>query len=311
MKLGLIDIDTSHPAAWMPLLRRMGHDVTALFDGGAVLSAAQAREFAAAHGIAVVCARLEEMIPLVDGVIIHSCNWDSHVARARPFVAAGKAVLLDKPLAGSVRDLRQIVAWARAGCRITGGSCMRFAPEAMRFLAEPESARGRPRLTLAGCGTDEYNYGIHAYAMLWSVMGAGARAVRWLAERPQWLTEITWDDDRRGLAAVGGDVGWLPTYATMITNRGVRHLTSSDKAEALYQPLLDAVLPYLSGATAMPPLPMEELIEPELAALATLESRRRGGAVVALETLNETMPGYDGAAFARRYASDRRGVAPR
>ena len=60
--------------------------------------------------------------PDVHIAIVHSCNWDLHVSRAAPFVAQGKAVLIDKPIAGRLRDLQQLRTWADAGVRITGGS---------------------------------------------------------------------------------------------------------------------------------------------------------------------------------------------
>ena len=306
MRLGLIDLDTSHPAGWTPLLKKMGHEITAIYDGGTVLYPEQAAKFAADHQIPVICERLDQMIPLVDGVIIHSCNWDTHVERARPFINANKTVMLDKPMASTLSDLHQIIAWADAGKRVTGGSCMRFTPEAAQFLARPVAERGNVRIVLAGCGTDAFNYGVHAYAMLWSIMGPGARTVRWLASSPQWQAEVVWDDNRRGIVSVGGNVGWLRTYATVITDKSVSHLVSSGKPDVLYQPLLDAVMPYLSGGKSEPPLSVRELIEPEIAAVAALESYRRGGTPVSLESLAAATVGYDGAAFAAEYAAQKR-----
>ena len=31
MKIGLVDLDTSHPAAWVPILRELGHDVVGIY----------------------------------------------------------------------------------------------------------------------------------------------------------------------------------------------------------------------------------------------------------------------------------------
>ena len=36
------------------------------------------------------------MVAAVDGAIVHSCDWDTHITKARPFVEAGKSVLIDK-----------------------------------------------------------------------------------------------------------------------------------------------------------------------------------------------------------------------
>jgi len=36
MKIGVVDIDTSHPQNWIPIERTLGHDVAGLWDGGSV-----------------------------------------------------------------------------------------------------------------------------------------------------------------------------------------------------------------------------------------------------------------------------------
>lgn len=303
MRLALIDIDTSHPAAWIPLLRQMGHEVVAIWDGGTVHAGAYVRQFAAEHEIPTVAERLEDLVEAADGAIVHSCNWDIHIQRAAPFVAAGKPVLIDKPMAGCLRDLRQLLAWAQEGKRIAGGSSLRVTGEAEAFVAQPAADRGDVRIVLAGCGTDEFNYGIHAYSMLWSIMGPGAIAARWVCDQPQWQVEVIWNDGRRGLVSMGGDQGWLPFYATVVTDKTVHHLVPA--TDTLYKALLVKFMPYMEGQVAEPVIPMPQLIEPELAAVAALESRRLGGQMVRLDDLSDEAGGYDGAAFAAEYKKQR------
>ena len=36
MKIGIVDLDTSHPQAWIPIEREMGHEVIGVWDGGSV-----------------------------------------------------------------------------------------------------------------------------------------------------------------------------------------------------------------------------------------------------------------------------------
>src|SRR4051812_32668314 len=109
LRIGLVDLDTSHPGTFVPILRDMGHEVTAVYDGGTIYPEGYAEKFAGEHNIPNVCHSLADMIDLVDLAIIHSCDWDIHIERARPFVEAGKAVFIDKPMAGNVKDLQQIV----------------------------------------------------------------------------------------------------------------------------------------------------------------------------------------------------------
>src|SRR5437016_716998 len=108
MKIGIVDLDTSHPAAWVPIERALGHEIVGVLDSGAVHPPGYAERFASEHQIPRVFASIHEMVEHVDCAIVHSCDWDTHVDKARPFIAAGKAVLIDKPLAGNLRDLMQL-----------------------------------------------------------------------------------------------------------------------------------------------------------------------------------------------------------
>jgi len=82
-----------------------------------------------------------------------------------------------------------------------------------------------------------------------------------------------------------------------IVNR-YHHLSAKDK---VFRQSLEACLPYLAGKTDQPPVPVENLIEPELAAVAALVSWSNGDVTVPLAELHEDHTGYNGAAFAREY----------
>ena len=71
MKIGVVDIDTSHPQNWIPIERTLGHDVAGLWDGGSVHPPEYVQQFAADHGIPRVFESLEEMAGEVDCAIIH------------------------------------------------------------------------------------------------------------------------------------------------------------------------------------------------------------------------------------------------
>jgi hypothetical protein len=298
MHIGLIDLDTSHPAAWIPLERKLGHTVAAVWDGGSVHPRSYVEAFAAEHAIPRVCGTLAEMVDAVDAVIIHGCDWDTHVAKARPFVEAGKAVLIDKPLAGNIADLRQIAGWIRQGARITGGSALRFAAELRAWQALPVTKRGTPHTAFCGCGVDDFNYGIHAYSFLCGIMGEGITRVRHLGVNGQRRIELCWDDDRRGFLSVGRQEAWIPFHASIVTEKSVAQIMPDHLK--LYEALLETCLPYLAGEVAGAPVGPAALIEPELAALAARVSWMEGNREVELNTLAPTA-GYDGAAFAKEY----------
>ncbi len=298
MNIGIIDLDTSHPEAWAPILRELGHTLTGLWDGGSIHPPEYATAFARTHEIPAVYPTLEAMVPEVDCAIIHGADWDTHLAKARPFIEAGKAVFIDKPVAGSVADLRQFADWARQGARLTGGSALRFCNEVREWLARPEAERGTPHTVLAGCGVDEFNYGIHAYSHACALLGGGVESARQLAHGPQQRVELAWADGRRALLSIGKGAAWLPFHATVVTERSVHQ--QQPVPGDLYRALLEAVLPYLAGAAEVPPVPPTEWLEPELAALAVAQSAAQGGCSVALAEVSETTR-LDGAAFATSY----------
>jgi hypothetical protein len=303
MRIGVVDLDTSHPPNWIPLERELGHEVVGLWDGGDVHPPGYADKFAADHGVPKVFARLEDMVPEVDCAIIHGCDWDKHVTKARPFVQAGKAVLLDKPVAGKPRDLEEIRRWAASGARISGGSSLRFCCETQEWLGKPAEERGTPHTVVCGCGVDEYNYGIHAYSLMAGIAGAGAATVRHLGAGVQRRVQVGWADGRMGILVVGETPQWLPFWATIATERGVSWYQAD--SGRLYRALLEKSLPYLAGQTDQTPLSIDELIEPERWALAARLSWAQGDREVALAELGQDDDGYDGAAFAREYRQKR------
>lgn len=298
LKIGHVDIDTSHPPSWIPIEREMGHTVVGICDHGAVYDEGYVKKFAQDYEIPKVFKNLEDMAETVDVAMIHSCNWDVHVDRARPFIEAGKAVLIDKPMVGNLVDANQLSEWAKAGHTITGGSALYYCDEIMAYKQEACSTRGEPLFIYGGCGVDEFNYGIHAYAMVHSLMGPGVQSVRYMGSNIQRQIEIEWNDGRKAILVIGEAGAYLPFYVTVLSDRAVRQITVDNNK--LYRALLEAVLPYLAGETDAQ-VAMETLLEVEKAAMAARESWSSGGKRVFLTDLRLDDPGYDGAAFAAAY----------
>ena len=304
--VGLVDLDTSHPQAWLPILRSRGYSVTAVYDGGTVYPDGYASEFAQKNDVPLVFESVEEMAahPDVHIAIVHSCNWDLHASRVAPFVAQGKAVLVDKPIAGRLRDLHQFGAWVDSGARITGGSSLRYAPEVRAFHSKV-AREGKPRALLVGCGVDEFNYGIHAYAMAVGMLGPGIEAARHVGiQHGLHQVELTWQDGAKATLLIGGGA-WLPFYATAVHAQAVEQFQAG--TDTLYAALLEHVMPYLSGAVDAPVTPYPQLIEPELAALAAEVSHKGSGKWVALDDPALAQAHYDGAAFGHTYRISKMG----
>ena len=164
---------------------------------------------------------------------------------------------------------------------------------------------GKPRALLVGCGVDEFNYGIHAYAMTAGMLGPGIEAARHVGlQHGLQQVELSWQDGAKAMLLVGGGA-WLPFYATAIHAQAVEQLQAG--TDTLYSALLEQVMPYLSGAVDAPVTAYPELIEPELAALAVEVSRQSNGKWVALDDPALAQAHYDGAAFGHSYRISKMG----
>jgi len=308
-RIGLVGLCTSHPPAWVPIIRDLakeGHidaEVTAAWDSGETREAGYAKLFCKPRQIENAVDNLEDMLDLVDGVIVHTTNWDRHIEQARPFIEAGKSVLIDKPIVGNLRDANQVLSWAQEGARITGGSSLRFNTEVAEFLAKPIDERGEVHTAFAGCAIDEFNYGIHAYSLLSCLMGPGVSSVRYLGSSQQKHIRVTWTDGRVGFLCVG-ETGRNPFYLTAVTPKTAEQITVDNTK--IYRSLLENTLPYLVGTQDSPPMTIEQLREPELTAIAARMSWLNNGAEVFLTDLRQDDPGYDGTQFAIEYLRARK-----
>jgi hypothetical protein len=309
-KLGLVGLCTSHPDAWVPIIKEMTAagdvdvEIVCAWDSGETRPEGFAKEFCENHGIPAALDKLEDMIDMVDGVIVHTTNWDKHIEQARPFVDAGKAVLMDKPIVGNLKDANIFLDWMKQGKRITGGSSLRFCKEVQEFLATPVDERGEVHTAYAAIGVDDYNYGIHAYSIISGLMGPGIQSAKYLGSSKQKQIMLTWDDGRIVLMTVG-KTNWLPFNITAVTEKNVHQITVDNSL--IYRSLLEKTLPYITGKTDELPLPIDSILEPELAAMAARVSWMNNGQTVFLTDLRNDDLGYDGDQFALEYRRARMG----
>ena len=177
LNVGLIDLDTSHARSFARRLGAMdGVAVTGVFDGGQVRTSQQVDAFCAQVG----CQRYDSVEALarsVDAAMVLSADWRVHLPRARPLLEAGAPTYVDKPLAGSIDDLKSFVALAeRTGTPLLAGSGWRFNPvmqEAGRRYAE-----ARIDNVFGMIGNDYFYYGIHVAETVLALLGPGIESVR-------------------------------------------------------------------------------------------------------------------------------------
>ena len=308
-KIGLVGLCTSHPECWVPVMRDLTNeglvdiDVVAAWDSGETRPEGFAKTFAKDFNIPYTPETLEEMLPLVDGVIVHTTNWDKHLEQARIFVEAGKAVYLDKPVAGNLEEINQILDWIKQGKRVTGGSVLRFCREVIACRDEV-AAMGETIYTGYSCiGVDDYNYGIHGYATLIAAMGPEVLSVQYIGSSNQKQILIKFSNGRVGILTVG-KTKWLPFNLTATTGSKV-HQVAVDNMQ-LYRAMLEKVMPYFTGKTDEVPLEATSLVMPELTALAAKQSWLNNGAEVFITDIAKEIS-YDGGQFAREYRRARLG----
>lgn len=300
INIGLIDLDTSHPAFFASLLRRTEDvRVTAVFDSGAVQTRDYVARFAAEHGIERICASLDELLSAVDGAMVLSQNWDAHLDRARPFLEAGKPVFIDKPIVGRLRDAEALLALAgRTGAPVMGGSTMRYVDE---FAALREKAAGLGDMVSAfasGPG-DVLNYGAHVVEMVTTFFGARVEAVTHIGGERSHLFLL---EQRAGPPVVLQ----LSSGRVLASNGCVFALTTERSVEVVQPPngwtMRDSTLRALTRffREGVAPVPLEESLHVIRVCLAAAESRRAGRRVA----LADIPPGagFDGAAYTRDFA---------
>lgn len=308
-RIGLVGLCTSHPEGWVPIIRELAQngtadmEVVACWDSGETRPVNFAREFAEKFNIPHTPATLEEMLPLVDGVIVHTTNWDKHLEQAQIFVDANKSVYLDKPVAGNLNEINQILDWIKQGKRVTGGSVLRYCREIIA-CREEIAEKGDTIYTAYSCvGVDDFNYGIHGYAVLMAAMGTDVQSVQYIGSSNQKQIMIKFNGGRIALLTMG-KTKWLPFNLTAVSGSQVKQVAVDNKL--IYRSMLEKVMPYFTGQTDEVPLEATALVMPELTALAAKQSWMNNGSEVFITDIDKNTS-YDGTQFAAEYRRARLG----
>lgn len=298
IRIGLVDLDTSHPKAFTFILNKMeGVRVTALHDGHDVWPPGYDAQFAVENNIPHVCASLEEMLDHVDAAMIHGVDWDKHIAKILPFVKAGKHVLIDKPVVGNVADIRRLQELdAMYPSLIFGGSSLRFAEEIVNMKASIENITASTTVVVSGPG-DFFSYGIHTTEMLQGLLGSGVKHVEFKQGHASSFIFLTYHSGFIALLQL--ETTFHEWSASVYSPSGL--ITTKIDATKLYAPFLSSFISFVKGKTEFRISDPLEAVQIHIAAKL---SRCNGGRV-ALSKLPEG-EGFDGAAFAAEYARSKR-----
>lgn len=295
IRIGLVDFDTSHVAAFTQRLNHIeigpehfvdGAKVVAGWPGDSAIMPERIPGYVTqlrGWGVEIV-EKPEDLPGRIDAVMIESQQGARHRERARPFLEAGLPTFIDKPFAASARDGDAIIALARKhNAPLMSCSALRYAPEVTDALRRRDqhgpivAADVWTSAALHEGNPGLLHYGIHGVEMLYTLMGQGCREVRQVSTPGADIVTGVWDNGRlgvvRGIRAGQGGFGFAAHY-----EKG-RH-TAIIQGAAFYTEMLKAIVGMF--ATRKEPIPLPETREMMAFMDAAALSSAGGGKAVRL-----------------------------
>ena len=290
LRVGMIGLDTSHVVAFAQLIRDAkpgdelaGLKIVAAYPGGSRdlpdswNRVQQYTDQLRAMNVQIV-GSIDELLAKVDAVMLESVDGRPHLAQARPVIAAGKPLFIDKPMTASLADAMEIFRLAaekKVPC---------FSASSLRFSSSFQAVRRKPSpwgdvksciawspLHVEPHHPDLFWYGIHGVEILYTIMGPGCKTVTRAA--PDKVVGV-WADGRRGtFVAKDG-------YGAQV--EGTRRSGLAGTYEG-YKPLVVEIARFFQSGR--PPVSAEETLEILAFMEAADASKRAGGAPVTIESV--------------------------
>jgi hypothetical protein len=297
LRLGMLAGDSGHTVEFTRRLNHVGIPDEQWVDGARVVAAVQTTsridpdripgyvEQIRECGVEIV-PRVDDLIGLVDAVLIETQDGGDHLEQAMPFIRAGVPLFVDKPLATSTADARQIVEAARArGIAFGSSSALRYSLEVQdvhRRRDELGPVVGADAFSVAVLHPRNpglFHYGVHAVETLYGLMGIGCQSVRCIWDEGTEVVVGRWADGRlgtvRGIRRGKYDFGFTAFCANRVEPRRI-----DDRY--FYRELLKVLVARLTQGEWL--LSPEELVEPVAFQEAAHRSAQRGGDEVRLAT---------------------------
>ena len=292
LRLGIIGTDTSHVVAFTSILNNEqtpdhlpGARVVAAYKGGSKdLQDSYSRVDKFAEELRTKWKveffnDIPSMCKKVDAILLESVDGRVHLEQFKQTLAAKKPVFIDKPLAATLEDAREIARLAKAaGVPWFSSSSLRFGEigTTMKFA----DAQG---VTVWGPGpTEEHHklelsyYAIHPVEMLFTLLGTGVEEVSMMSTPDTDVVVGKWKGGRIG------EVRALRPYGDYgaVVFRPKATVQSRPKAAAGYRPLLVEIIKFFQ--TGQAPVPNEETLELFAFMDAAQRSKEAGGAPMKL-----------------------------
>jgi len=287
IRIGIVGTDTSHVIAFTRVLNDPaaknhipGARIVAAYKGGSpdVESSRTrvegfAQELAAKWNVEIV-PDIPTLCQKVDAVLLESVDGRTHLAQARQIIAARKPLFIDKPLAATLEDAREIARLAKeAGVPWFSSSSLRWS-EIVTTMKAPDATA----VTTWGPGPFEEHhylelgwYAIHPIEMLFALMGTGCEEVTRVSGATLDTITCRWKDGRLGTVHALRPYG---PYGAVVF-RGKEARTPPAKAASDYVPMLKEIVKFFE--TGKPPVSNEETLEIFAFLDAAQRSKEAGG----------------------------------
>lgn len=226
---------------------------------------------------------IADLLQQVDQVILTSNDGHIHLEHALPVIKAGKALFIDKPLAGNWSDAVAIFKAAEQyGTPVFSSSSLRFVSSIQQLDKNQTGAiLGAHTFSPAAYEPSLPEllwYAIHGIEMLFAVMGPGCIQVqRTSTEDFDYLTGV-WSDNRVGTFR-GTRKGKSDYGGTVFGEKGNVTLGSFEG----YEPLALAIVNFFESKN--PPVALNETLEIIAFILAAEESKTKGGIPVPVNNI--------------------------
>jgi predicted dehydrogenase len=293
LRVGLIGLDTTHVVEFTALLNDPanprhvpGARVTAAVRAGSPdveASATRIDKFTATlrdkWKIPIV-PTIEALVQQVDAIMITSVDGRAHLAQARQVFPARLPTFIDKPLAASAAEARQILTLAHTThTAFFSASSLRYAPEIQGLASDTKGGRITGALAWGPAPTEPHHpdlfwYGVHAVEILYTLMGPGCLAVTRTTSPGADVVTGRWPDGRLGTVRGLREAGAPHVYGAVAFATAA--VTAREVKDPDYRGLLLAVVEFFR--TGKPPVPAEVTVEMMEFMQAAETSKARNGA---------------------------------
>ena len=283
LRVGIIGTDTSHATAFAQLLnggKVPGAKIVAAYKGGSpdVESSHTrvdnyAKELQTKWGVEIVDT-IPALAAKVDAILLLSVDGRAHLPQFKAALAAKKPVFIDKPLASTLADAREVDRLAKEA------HVPWFSASSLRYSEIVSSVEGPGILGAMTWGPGPFEehhqldlswYAVHPVEILFTLMGPGCEEVTRISGANADEISCKWQDGRIGTVRALRPYG---TYGAVVFRKdGVA--VSPPKAHTDYEGLVREIVKFFE--TGKPPVSNADTLEIFAFMDAAQRSKEAGG----------------------------------